>query len=183
MALTGCAATGSRIPLDPAAARTVEISSAGGDIMGLAEGADQDMLESKLLEYLSFCQQKLSGFEAKSERQAKNAYWLSISGLVAGAVAVPALAAASPTANAAWISGLGGWAGASTFAGQALGASGLSGTTIAKTRNDIINTVAVQIEIASDGQKSFAERRNALMKLRAACVVYEIAVPTIPDRK
>lgn len=96
---------------------------------------------------------------------------------------MPALAAANPAANAAWITGVGGWAGATNFAGQSLKESGLSGSAIAQTRNDIIRRVTDQIEIASDGIKALEERRNSLMKARAACVMYEIAVPSIPSRE
>lgn len=144
---------------------------------------NQHLIESKLEEVLNFCYPRLSGYEQKSADQANKAYWLSISGLVAGTVAVPALTAANAASNAGWIAGLGGWAGATNFAGQTLKESGLSGTTIAETRNSIIHRVTEQIEIASDGTKQFDERRNALMKARAACVMYEIAVPSISVQK
>ncbi|MDN3699651.1 hypothetical protein QWY97_20295 [Vibrio cortegadensis] len=140
---------------------------------------NQQLIEDKLSEVLAFCLPRLSGYEAKSEKQARQAYWLSMSGLVAGSIAVPALAAASATSNAAWIAGLGGWAGATNFASQTLQESGLSGGTIASTRNNIVNKVTNQIEIAADGNQTFEIRRNALMKARAACIMYEIAIPTI----
>lgn len=140
---------------------------------------NQELLENSLSEVLSFCLPRLSGYEAKSERQAKQAYWLSMSGLIAGSIAVPALTAASATSNAAWIAGLGGWAGATNFASQNLRESGLSGSTIASTRNNIVNKVTEQIEIAVDSNQSFENRRNALMRARASCIMYEIAVPAI----
>ncbi|WP_136484551.1 hypothetical protein [Vibrio sp. H11] len=144
-----------------------------------ADQKNQDLLEKKLSEVLSFCLPRLSGYEAKSERQAKQAYWLSMSGLVAGSIAVPALTAASAASNAAWIAGLGGWAGATNFASQNLKESGLSGSAVASTRNEIVNKVTEQIEIAADGSQTFENRRNALMKARASCIMYEIAVPTV----
>lgn len=140
---------------------------------------NQVLLENRLSEVLSFCLPRLSGYEAKSERQAKQAYWLSMSGLVAGSIAIPALTAASAASNAAWIAGLGGWAGATNFASQNLKESGLSGATIASTRNNIVNKVTEQIEVAADGSQSFENRRNALMKARASCIMYEISVPTV----
>ena len=100
---------------------------------------------------------------------------------MAGSVAVPALTAANATSNAGWIAGLGGWSGATNFAGQSLKESGLSGAALANTRNTIIRNVKDQIEIASDGTKAFDDRRNALMKARSECVMYEIAVPTISE--
>ncbi|MGU3815345.1 hypothetical protein [Vibrio diabolicus] len=143
------------------------------------DAANQQLLEDKLSEVLSFCLPRLSGYEAKSEQQARQAYWLSMSGLVAGSIAVPALTAASAASNAAWIAGLGGWAGATNFASQNLKESGLSGAAVASTRNEIVNKVASQIEIAADSSQTFENRRNALMKARASCIMYEIAVPAV----
>jgi len=147
--------------------------------MQLAE-VDREKLEKALADVLQFCQPRLSGFEAASASQAKKAFWLSMSGLVAGSVIGPALTAANATANATWTSALSGWAGATNFAGQALKTSGLSGATIAETRNKIISNVSAQIAVAADGTKSFDERKDALMKARADCTLYEIAVPSIP---
>lgn len=143
--------------------------------------ADRRKLEDALSDVLTYCQPRLSGFERDSANKAKQAFWLSMSGLVAGSVLAPALTATSAASNAAWISALSGWAGATNFAGQTLKTSGLSGTTIAQTRNAIIADLRTQIEVATDGNKTFEERRNALMKARASCTVYEIAVPSIPD--
>ncbi|MEN2268966.1 hypothetical protein AAGF18_05040 [Vibrio diabolicus] len=143
------------------------------------DAANQQLLEDKLSEVLSFCLPRLSGYEAKSEQQARQAYWLSMSGLVAGSIAVPALTAASTASNAAWIAGLGGWAGATNFASQNLKESGLSGAAVASTRNEIVNKVTSQIEIAADSSQTFENRRNALMKARASCIMYEIAVPAV----
>ena len=183
--LLGCAGPGTKMVVDPSAAKTFSITRITDSQKSTQklEEENQRLLETKLEEVLNFCLPRLSGYERKSEDQATKAYWLSMSGLLAGTVAVPALAAASAGANAGWIAGLGGWAGATNFAGQALKESGLSGSTIADTRNSIIRRLTTQIEIASDGTKSFEERRNALMKARAECVCYEIAVPTILERK
>lgn len=143
--------------------------------------ANQKIIEEKTEEVLNFCLPRLSGYESKTINQAKKAYWLSMSGLIAGTVIAPALTSAAAKSNAAWISALSGWAGATNFAGNALKTSGLSGSSIAQTRNNIINKVGTQIEVAADGSKSFNERRDALMKARAACILYEIAVPSIPQ--
>lgn len=138
-------------------------------------------LETSLKEVLEFCLPRLSGYEKVSAEQAKKAYWLSMSGLIAGSVLVPGLAAASASGNAAAIAGLGGWAGATNFAGQSLKTSGLSGSTIAETRNKIIQKVNDFVRIASDGSKTFGERRDALMDARTACIMYEISVPNVPQ--
>ncbi|SNS10961.1 hypothetical protein SAMN05444352_103176 [Pseudomonas japonica] len=154
----------------------------GGTPAKLADD-NRKLLEDKLNEVLEFCLPRLSGFEKQSAAQARQAYWLSMSGLVAGSVFVPVLAAASPTSNAAAIAGLGGWAGATNFAGESLKTSGLSGTTIAETRNKMIRKVESAIAVATDGRKSFDQRRDALMDARTACIIYEIAVPTVSQEK
>ncbi|MDP3013738.1 MAG: hypothetical protein Q8M92_05805 [Candidatus Subteraquimicrobiales bacterium] len=184
--LVGCVGQ-TRMVVDPSSAKTFSITKIVDTTKTISQKQlDEDnqlLLERKMEEVLNFCLPVLSGYEKKSAVQARQAYWLSMSGLVAGSIAVPALAATSAAANAGWIAGLGGWAGATNFAGQNLRESGLSGSTIAETRNSIIRRVTDQIEIAIDGTNSFEERRNALMKARAACVMYEIAVPTISEQK
>jgi hypothetical protein len=141
--------------------------------------SQQIELETKLNEVLNFCQPRLSGYEIKAEKGATNAYWLSMSGLIAGSVIAPALAAGNAAANAAVIAAVSGWSGATNFASESLRTSGLSGSAVAQTRNTIITSVRNQIAIASDTSKDFDARRNALMMARADCVLYEIAVPTI----
>ena len=137
--------------------------------------SQQIELETKLNEVLNFCQPKLSGYEIKAEKGAREAYWLSMSGLIAGSVIAPALAAG----NAAAIAAVSGWSGATNFASENLRTSGLSGSAVAQTRNNIITSVRNQIVVASDTKKDFDARRNALMVAFADCVLYEIAVPTI----
>lgn len=136
-------------------------------------------LEAKLTEVLNFCQPRLSGYEMKAEKGATNAYWLSMSGLIAGSVIAPALAAGNAAGNAAAIAAMSGWSGATNFASENLKTSGLSGSAVAQTRNNIITSVRNQIAVASDATKDFEVRRNALMIARADCVLYEIATPTI----
>ncbi len=141
--------------------------------------AAEEQLKEDFAAMLLYCEQELSGFDSKVDRQAKNAFWLSIVGLVAGAVAVPALTAANATLNATWISALGGLAGATNLAGQSLASSGLSGTAAARTRNTIVDLLMTQIAIIADSGKEMKERRSALMKANAACVVYRITEPTV----
>lgn len=140
---------------------------------------DRTKLEEAMASVLAYCQPKLSGYEAIAAGQAKRAYWLSMSGLILGSVVAPALTAANAAGNAAWISAASGWGGATNFAGEALKTSGLSGTTIAQTRNKIIDGVMADIKTASDGAKTFEQRRDALMSARASCTLYQIAVPTV----
>lgn len=181
--LGGCSTEPRQSLVDKASANTfslTKIQTVGKSIAELDE-ENQKQLEEKLGEVLNFCLPRLSGYEKASANQAKMAYYLSMSGLVAGAVLAPGLAAANATSNAASIAALSGWAGATNFAGQALKTSGLSGSTVAETRNGIIKNVREAIAIASDASKTFEERRNALMRARSECIMYEIAVPSIPQ--
>lgn len=182
--LSGCAAA-QFSKVSPSASLSFEINriaDVSKTALQLTE-ENQRLLETKLQEVLEFCQPRLSGYEVKSVKQARRAYWLSMSGLVAGSVVSPALIAASASGNAAWTAGFSGWAGATNFAGESLKSSGLSGTTIAETRNKIITSVRDQVSVAIDTTKSFEERRSALMKARSECILYEIAVPSVPASK
>jgi hypothetical protein len=178
--LIGCA-TNQKSSLSRLTSSTFSVEKIKGKPQAELAEENRVLLESKLNEVLEFCRPRLSGYETVSAEQARKAYWLSMSGLIAGSVLVPGLTAASASGNAAAIAGLGGWAGATNFAGQSLKSSGLSGSAIAETRNGIIQKVNDAIAIASDGSKTFDERRDALMKARTACIVYEISVPKTPE--
>lgn len=137
----------------------------------------QDQIETKFQEVLDFCQPRLQGYESKAVHQAKLAFYLKMSGLFAGSVIAPAIAAVG---ESTWIvASLAGWAGSTAFAGEALETSGLSGSAIAQTRNDIINNVRKHMKTALNGSNSFETRRDAIMAIQAECVLYEISVPTI----
>ena len=184
--VSGCAATGApKTSVDRSAATTFSVPRAqppsGARSIQDVSKENTKNLEAGLEDVLNYCLPRLSGFESRSEHQARLAFWLSMSGLLAGAVIAPALTAAAAQANAAWIAALSGWAGATNFAGQVLRTSGLSGSTIAETRNTIIQNVKKQIAIAMDGENSFEERRAALLQARAECALYEIAVPSVAD--
>lgn len=183
LSLAGCSTRPVQSLVDRSAASTfslVKIQTTGKSTTEL-NAENQKQIEEKLEEVLNFCLPRLSGYEKASADQAKNAYWLSMSGLVAGAVLAPALIASNAASHASSVAALSGWAGATNFAGQALKTSGLSGSTIAETRNGIIKSVKESIAQASDGSKSFEERRGALMKARSECIMYEISVPSIPQ--
>ncbi|HEY0823915.1 MAG TPA: hypothetical protein VGD76_09030 [Ramlibacter sp.] len=181
--LQGCATRRSLSGVEGSAAKTFTVQAPSRTNKSQAEITrdEREEIEKRLKEVLDFCQPRLSGFEKTSADDARKAYWLSMSGLIAGAVIAPALTSASAAGNAPWISALSGWGGATNFAGQALRSSGLSGSTIAETRNAIIANVRDGIKVASDGSRSFGERADALMKARSECILYEIAVPSIPQ--
>lgn len=181
--ISGCSSIPANRTVDSTAATTflIEPAAENGRTTAAVKAANQKTIETKLEEVLNFCLPRLSGYEKSSAKQARNSYWLSLSGLVAGTVIGPALTAANSAANAASIAAFSGWAGATNFAGQALKSSGLSGSSIAETRNGIIKNVREAIAVASDGTLTFDLRRGALMRARSECILYEIAIPSLPQ--
>lgn len=131
---------------------------------------------------IAYCKPILSGMENDSKRKAEHAYLLSMAGLLAGAVVAPALTAANAQANAAWIAGLAGFAGATNTASEALRLSGLSGSTDATTRNDIIKNLREKLQTMQDPESSVGQIRTAIVAARAECVLYDIAVPSVPEQ-
>lgn len=168
LTLTGCGAS-----------RAVTVRSDSSATFSMGKARSSDVIEAKLYETLEFCAPRLQGAESKAEWQARVAYWMSMSGLIAGSVVVPALAAINAEMYVGLIAGLSGWSGASHFAGKAMETSGLSGSAVAETRNRIIKELQVCIEVATDGDRPVDERQGAVMRARAACVAYEIAVPRV----
>jgi len=139
----------------------------------------QDNLEEKFQEVLDFCAPRLNSYELKSKQQASKAYWLNVSGAVAGSVVVPALIASgwgAPFALALQ-AGLAGYAGSVPFMGNALRQSGLSGMAAAQTRNVIVERISRSAMVVLDASKSYEERRSAIMSVAAECTVYPIFVP------
>ena len=147
----------------------------------LKQNKTETQFEDQFREVLEYCQPRLQGYEAKSVHQARLAFYMKLSGLVAGSVFAPALIAYGATSAWALAStaALAGWAGSSPFAGDALEQSGLSGAAVAETRNNIINKIQQSLVIAVDGSLPIKERRGALLEIQASCIAYEISVPHI----
>lgn len=143
--------------------------------------ADRQAIKSDIDDLLTYCKPILSQFEDETHTQAKNAFYLSIAGMIAGAVIAPALTAAAAHANAAWIAGLSGFSGATNTASIALKTSGLSGTTAAEDRKAIIDRLRTQLAKAFDGTLTIVQRRDAIIAARVECAIYDISVPSIPD--
>lgn len=173
----GCAGR----PVSPEASKSVRSLSSRSNLEAAsvrATAEEEKEIRDELNEALNYCQKRLAGYEERSAQQARWAFVLAMTGLVAGTVVAPVLLTAS-TANAVWAAGFSGWGGATNFAGQALKTSGLSGTTIAETRNEIVQNVKAQISIAINGDEEPQKRRAAVIRARAECILYEIAVPGI----
>lgn len=137
-------------------------------------------VEKDLEGLIAYCKPVLTGLENDAKSSAKKAFYLSMLGLIAGAVIAPALTAANASANATWIAATSGFSGATNTASVALRASGLSGTADATTRRDIINRLREKLTVIVDPNKTIGEIHIALLSARAECVLYDIAVPAIP---
>lgn len=134
----------------------------------------QKLIETKFSEVLNFCTLVLSDYESASLKQSKLALYVNLSGLVAGSVIAPALIAANAAANATTSAIFAGWAGATNLAGKSIEEYGLSGGSSAATRNKIVDNVTRQIEVITNSDNNEFMRRDALLRMRAACVVHVI---------
>lgn len=145
----------------------------------MAPDEQKNVVQQNLISLVDECRPILTHFEDDAKKGSRIAFILSMSGLVAGAVVAPALATASASANAAWIAGLAGYAGATNTAGQALMTSGMSGTYAARDRNNIVLRIRDQLDIVFSIDKSEQEKLNAITRAKAECAIYLISIPSI----
>ena len=140
----------------------------------------QDERERKFQEVIDYCTPRLQGYEDKAMRQSDKAFWMNMSGLLAGAVFAPMIIASGGTGGfaLAMVAGLSGWAGATPFASDALRLSGHSGEAVAKMRNDIVVRIRDKAAIALDSTASYDEWRNAIMGIIGECTIYPMVIPS-----
>jgi hypothetical protein len=160
---------------------TLEIDSknlVGKAVKDLTE-AELQAIQKDVEAAIVFCRERLTSMEEESRRGAKRAAWLSLAGLVSGAVIAPALTAANASANAAWIAAFSGFGGATNLASDTFRQSGLSGSFAAIDRNGIVVRLKDQLAVAIDANKTPSERRLAIQLAKAECILYEISVPGV----
>jgi hypothetical protein len=126
---------------------------------------------------LGECKAVINKYQRGSRGGAETAFWLQMGGLVAGAVAAPALVAASSVANKAWIAGLSGFAGGTNLAETSLGNANLSGISDATTANQLAAQIRTDITTALN-KTSWDDRYDALNTVVADCSLFQIGVPT-----
>lgn len=136
-------------------------------------------IRDDLNELIAYCQPVLSGMETDAKSKSKWAFGLSMAGLISGSVIAPALTAANASANAAWIAATSGFAGATNTASEALRSSGLSGTSDAQTRKEIVDNLRTKLAIIVNPDKTVSEVQLSIIAARAECVLYNIAIPSI----
>ncbi|MCD5326750.1 hypothetical protein ACFFU8_18205 [Chromobacterium piscinae] len=142
----------------------------------LTDEENKDINE-KLSKVLMGCNSVISGMQQKVEDQERYSFWLSMSGLFAGAVIAPAATAANATAHRALISATSGWAGATNLAAQTLRTAGLAGDAVAATRNNIVVAMNTSLATATNSSNSYLVRFAALEQVQAACIAYSVTVP------
>lgn len=121
--------------------------------------------------------------ELKGDRSDSRRVWpaaLMITGIVAGSVVVPALAAGNAAANAGWIAGVGGLSGGAIASSKVLESSGLSGSADAKDRNKVAAAVRELAAVALDPSKPVDTRMAAAVRIKVECKLPDMHVPTIP---
>lgn len=177
-------------------------SSGAGSPKADAEKAEKDArknltaaqtasLDEKFTRVMSDCNAVISGMSAKVEAQEKSSFYLSMSGLIAGAVLAPAATAADAAANKAFIAAASGWSGATNLASQTLRTTGLAGDALATARNSIVTNLNKAINeatntegCAQDPDACYDKRFAAIQSAQSACIAYAItvpgAVPSIP---
>lgn len=133
--------------------------------------------ENKFTDLLSSCQKIVDKYQGRSRAGAKTAFWLQMGGLVAGAVAAPALVAASSVGNRAWIAGVSGFAGGTNLAESSLGSANLNGVSDATTANQIVSQVRTDIQNAQ-AKTSWDDRYDALAAVQTDCTLIQMGVPT-----
>jgi len=178
---SGCSSTPDRNTIRMSAEAVPNLSRAVRDLRS-GDSLDRDQaneaLDKDYFVVLSDCSQALSRFESEGQRRSRLAQSLAFGGLLAGSVAVPALTAASAMGNAAWIGGLGGFAGATNTAQHWIQQSGLSYVESLRTREQIRTEFKTAIEdfFASDDP---VKRRQSLLRAKAACVLYAVSIPDV----
>jgi len=179
--ISGCATTG----MPGEKVRTIEFSqssqaklqSKDANTIALTP-EERGEIDAKWNEVLAFCQGTLDRLEGRTTKQAELSVFLTMSGLVAGAIVAPALTAAAAMANRAWISAFSGWAGATNLASQSVAAAGLNGVEVATRRNWIAGEVQKQSLIINDPSKGFGERTDAIRAMQASCVAAPMGIPS-----
>ena len=137
----------------------------------------RDQFNKQFTTVVNECKAIVTQYQKGSTGGAKTAFWLQVSGLIAGAVAAPALVAASSVGNKAWIAGISGYAGGTNLAETSLGNANLNGISDATTANQLAAKIRADISTAL-GKSSWDDRYDALNEVVADCSLFQIGVPT-----
>ena len=134
-------------------------------------------LDEAFSSMLGACQATLAGFEYQGHGWSAVKVSIATIGTIAGAIAVPALTAAAPVANAVWISVFGGVSGATNAAQQSLSDVGFTPASILQDRQRILDSwkAATSDYFAPEGTQE--KRKTAIQKGLVACTLYAVTIP------
>lgn len=150
----------------PARSMTTEqVDTLNDDINALRDQAEK------------LCSPLLLDLQGRSAAKRKWPTALLITGIIAGSLVVPALAASNASANAGWIAAAGGLSGAATGSSKILDSAGLSGTSDAIDRNKLAEAIRTNLATAMDVSKDAKERYAAVTSMYATCYAPEFRVP------
>jgi hypothetical protein len=139
---------------------------------------EQAKIQTQIDNMLNYCQPILTKLEKDSAKGSNRSFWLSVVGLVSGSLISPTLAAGNAAKYAGAIAGFSSLGGATNLASESLKNNGLSGSSAANDRNEIITRIREKLAIVVDGNKEASERLNAITTAKAECTLYKITVPT-----
>lgn len=152
---------------------------ASPDLCQNPNAADMQALRDRYYKTLAGCSAVLADYE----RQAKDAKLamtaLAIVGGVAGSVVVPSLAAKAQASKSA-IAGWSGLAGATNFAQHVFVNEGLAAGDAVRVREGIRGQLTAAIQSFTSPDSDYCVREDALAKMAAACINYEIFSPSQP---
>jgi hypothetical protein len=134
-------------------------------------------LDEAFNKMLSACQATLAGFESQGRGWGVVKISIAAIGTIAGAIAVPALTAAAPMANAAWIAGFGGVSGATNAAQQSLADVGFTPTSVLQDRQNILDSWKAAMSEYFAPETTQDKRKIAIQKGLAACTLYAVTIP------
>jgi hypothetical protein len=135
----------------------------------------KDKLKAEYIATLGFCRDVLAGFESNAQFAKYGAFSLALLGGIAGAVVVPALAAAgaAKSAIAAW----GGVAGLTNYAQQTVSNVGLGPATYLADRELLRQEIFKATSGFNDPKADYCERVSAVGSMHAACINYQLVAP------
>lgn len=171
--LAGCSATSS---LSEKQLSAVSKTQPGQSDNAVAASVIQAAIDDANL----VCSEVIGSKSLLAEKRSKKSLWVSLGGLVAGAVVAPALISANAAANAPWIAIFSGLGGAANVATKTIDDAGFSGASDAETINNISARVKEKMIIAMKETNGPLERYEAAVAAKAECLYYPRYVYQLP---
>lgn len=152
---------------------------ASADVCQSPNAADLQALREKFDKTIAGCNAILSGYEKQSNQAKWTLAGIAIVGGVAGSIVVPSLVAKASVSKSA-IAGWSGLSGASNFAQHVFVNDGLAPADSIKVREGIRAQLSIAIDKFTSTSSDYCAREDALAKMAAACINYELFLPSQP---